>query len=85
MAQSGKALADTREQNAAVKNTNKNLTATGTWQGDGANSYKGKADEIGRNLAKHGDAVDKMKNAMKTVLARAEALDVIFFSCLAVR
>jgi len=75
VAQSKQIITKTKEIGKSVSDTNRKLTASGTWQGDGANMYKGKAEQWNKNFKIHENTVIKMRDAMKTVLGQAEALN----------
>ena len=75
VAQLKKVTDETREAGRVILEANKKLTAPGTWQGDGANAYKGKANQWNRNFREHEITVSQMNAAMKTVLTQAETLN----------
>ena len=74
-AEIGKIISDTKETDKAAHDTNKKLTSRGTWEGDGANAYRSKADEWKKNVKENEKSLDKISDGMKTMLKRAEDLN----------
>jgi len=73
--QSKKMLTETKETGKAAVQANKKLAAPGTWQGDAANAYKGKAGQFSKNFKTHENTVSGMRVAMRTMLSQAESLN----------
>ncbi|MCL2152224.1 MAG: DUF6531 domain-containing protein [Oscillospiraceae bacterium] len=75
VAEYGKMVTDAKEIGKSISETNKKLTSTGIWQGDGANAYNGKSGQWNKNYKAHENTAAKMKDATKTVLSQAEDLN----------
>ena len=75
VAESNVTVASTKEVGKTISTANRRLTAPGTWQGDSANAYKGKAVQFDKNFKVQENMVAKMKDAMRVVLLQAEGLN----------